>query len=677
MTDIVAEAMLALRSREPQRAIALLESAPGEIAQTEGAQRVLAAGYAEQGNLDGATQLVQRLLERPTLELATRAVMGRICLDAGDTDHAFEQFDLLVQHHAGQLAFWRYLWICARTPAQFDRALRRTLRGLPDQTADVLVATSVTRALTAAGQVRQALQLARATVLRHPGSTAARWTWLHTVVDETPLEAWEELAGAPLDFVTALPAAMPLDADATDTALHVPEQYPDERMIDAWRARYGEGLDAIQSRLSQTPLTAEQRSTLFRHSAFRITYQNRNDLDLQTRRGALLHALLQPLAVDLDRTPRTASRTGRLRVAFVSSHVRDCTVGHYFRRFMTDLADARIDVSVFALGMRDAFTDSIAAQVPVSSLPLDAHALPRVIEAIALARPDVLIYPEVGLDARIEALAAMRLAPLQCALWGHPVTTGLPTMDVFFSADAIEPADAPSHYREALHRLPGLGTCYPRPPQPSAASRANLGLPSEGMLVVCAQLPLKWLPHFGDAVARILNRVPDATLVVFDPPVAARGHAFDAWLRRFFEPHGVSLEHRVTRLAQRDRVDFIATLQHCDLALDTFGFSGGNTSLDALSCGLPVLTLPGAFMRGRQTMAMLRRVSEDVASELVASDVDDYVERAVDLLDDHARRNALRLSIRAGASALFDDPGVVPALRERLLALCAWQTAQA
>ena len=109
--------------------------------------------------------------------------------------------------------------------------------------------------------------------------------------------------------------------------------------------------------------------------------------------------------------------------------------------------------------------------------------------------------------------------------------------------------------------------------------------------------------------------------------------------------------------------DFLAVLAHSDLALDSFGFSGGNTSLDALSVGLPVLTLPGEFMRGRQTMAMLRCLPERVSSALLATDAADYVLRARRLLTDSALRAGLRAAITASASALFNDPAPVPALR--------------
>jgi CRISPR-associated protein Csy1 len=325
-------------------------------------------------------------------------------------------------------------------------------------------------------------------------------------------------------------------------------------------------------------------------------------------------------------------------------------------------------VHVYACGERDAFTDEVQSHVDqLTHFADDDTALLAMANAVSADSLDVLIYPEIGMEPVIEKLAAMRLAPLQCALWGHPVTTGLPTMDVFLSAAALEPGNALTHYRERLQLLPGLGTCYPAPPAPSSLNRAALGLPPDGTLAVCAQSPFKWNPGFTRATAEILLRSPEVKLVVFDSPLASRSRVFDDYLRHFFAPLGIDIVARVVRLPQRSRADFLAVLAHCDVALDTFGFSGGNTSLDALSVGLPVVTLPGEFMRGRQTFAMLKALQSDTCDALIAHDEAGYVELATRILRDAPTRNAARAAISANSHKLFDDPEPVAALRAWLL----------
>ena len=98
--------------------------------------------------------------------------------------------------------------------------------------------------------------------------------------------------------------------------------------------------------------------------------------------------------------------------------------------------------------------------------------------------------------------------------------------------------------------------------------------------------------------------------------------------------------------------------------LDTLHWSGANTSLDALAMGLPVVTLPGALMRGRQSAAMLKILGME---DLVARDVDDYVSKAITLGRDMDRRMSLRQSILARRGALFQRDEPIRALEDFLV----------
>ena len=71
-------------------------------------------------------------------------------------------------------------------------------------------------------------------------------------------------------------------------------------------------------------------------------------------------------------------------------------------------------------------------------------------------RPHAIIYPEIGIDPTAAQLAKLRLAPVQCTAWGHPTTSGYPTIDYFLTAERMEPVDGAQHYTEKLVPLPNL-----------------------------------------------------------------------------------------------------------------------------------------------------------------------------------------------------------------------------
>ncbi|HVE48323.1 MAG TPA: hypothetical protein VNG69_01740, partial [Casimicrobiaceae bacterium] len=351
-------------------------------------------------------------------------------------------------------------------------------------------------------------------------------------------------------------------------------------------------------------------------------------------------------------------RTGRrLRVGFVSSFFRDGTVGRYFESWITELPRDRFESTVYHL---QPGVDALAQRLSERS---DAFRhCPRFRPTRLASRirddaPDVLVYPELGMDATTFALAALRLAPLQCAAWGHPVTTGHPTIDVFFSSDPMERDDAQEHYTEKLVRLPGIGTCYRAPALPEPMSRAALDLP-DGPLFLCPQSLFKIVPDDDALFARVLAAVSDARMLVFEGRHPALTHKYRERIGRALDAAGVSRERLLVHpQCRHDR--YLAINLACDAMLDTLRWSGGNTSLDAIACRLPVVTLPGRFMRARQSAAMLSIAG---VPELVARDAAHYIEIATRLARDREWRDALATRLGAGQARVFDDGAPVEAL---------------
>jgi protein O-GlcNAc transferase len=97
----------------------------------------------------------------------------------------------------------------------------------------------------------------------------------------------------------------------------------------------------------------------------------------------------------------------------------------------------------------------------------------------------------------------------QCTSWGHPVTSGFPTIDYFISSDLMEPANEEMHYSEKLVRLPNLSIYYePVDVPPVQIGRAELGLRGDAAVYWCAQSLPKYLPQYDEVFARIASEVP-------------------------------------------------------------------------------------------------------------------------------------------------------------------------
>jgi predicted O-linked N-acetylglucosamine transferase (SPINDLY family) len=350
-------------------------------------------------------------------------------------------------------------------------------------------------------------------------------------------------------------------------------------------------------------------------------------------------------------------------VGLVSAGFCRSVLGNYFGGWIGGLAEAGFETAVFLV---DTPVDDDTRRMTARA---DAvHALSGSIESMATrlreARVDVLVYPDVGIDARCQVLGALRLAPRQLAGWGHPDTTGLPTFDAFLSCAAMEPDDAQRHYTEPLRLLPGAGTAFVDPGDPPRLSRSDFDLPQDANLYLVPHVPPKLHPDCDAVFARIAARDPHALLLTFRFDRPAVRETIAARMRTALRAAGADPARQWRELPYLARDRFLGLCALGGVMLDTLHWSGGANTVDALRCGLPVVACPGPLMRGRQTLGMLRMLG--LESELCTADPAGLADRAVAIATDPATRARLGTAIRDAVPALFDGREALAALADHV-----------
>lgn len=449
--------------------------------------------------------------------------------------------------------------------------------------------------------------------------------------------------------------------------LALPMIYAEGSEVDASRERFAQGLVELEGALPKAleGLSSSQVIDGLRWTNFFLAYQGRDDRALQAQYARLVHRAVAAGAPEWRDAVAKSSPSGRrVRIGFASAFLHVGTVGRYFRSWITELPRERFEVFIYHLwpGMDEVATEIHARADTFRSFGGGDARPSSVAPAIRSDHLDLLVYPELGMDVTSFALAALRLAPRQLSAWGHPITTGHPTIDAFISCEAMEPADAAGQYAERLVLLPGIGTSYRRPDVPEDAARSALGLPEDQPLLLCPQSLFKIHPDNDELLLDILIANPSALLVLFSGRHPAITDQFMRRLERAFARRGVAVRERVRVMPQLPHADYMRVNLVADAMVDTLHWSGGNTSLDALACGLPVVTLPGAYMRGRQSAAMLRLLG---TAELVARDRADYIAIASRLMEDGGWRRDMRTRIREAHPRLFERNDAL----ERLVAL--------
>ena len=199
--------------------------------------------------------------------------------------------------------------------------------------------------------------------------------------------------------------------------------------------------------------------TIGSHQPFYLPYQGHDDRELQSSYGSLVCRVLAaryPTAV----LPNPPAPDQPIRLGIVSGFFRQHSNWKIpIKGWLQNLDRHRFQVSgYYTGGERDEATVAAAAlcnRFIGGPLSLDGWRREILDDA-----PHVLLFPEIGMDRLTAQLAGQRLASVQCCSWGHPVTSGFPTIDYFISSDLMEPANAAAHYSEQLVRLPNLSIYY-------------------------------------------------------------------------------------------------------------------------------------------------------------------------------------------------------------------------
>src|SRR6202035_3143423 len=177
-----------------------------------------------------------------------------------------------------------------------------------------------------------------------------------------------------------------LQAKLAACVARLPILYENEPEIAARRADYAACLHALRDEVERSAPPGDLADAIVAHQPFYLAYQGLNDRDLQATYGAMVCRVM-------------AARFGPAKLPAPPE-------------------------------------PGEPARVAIVSGPLSLDAWRQ---AILAAAPHVIVYPEVGMDRVAAQLAAQRLAPVQCNAWGHPDTSGLPTLDQSPPSDLMRP----------------------------------------------------------------------------------------------------------------------------------------------------------------------------------------------------------------------------------------------
>ena len=367
---------------------------------------------------------------------------------------------------------------------------------------------------------------------------------------------------------------------------------------------------------------------------------------------------VQPTAPPMEkRRTRTFSR--KLRIGYISPDFRLHAAAYFFMPLVRDFDAASFEVTCYARGKRDRVT-SLFRQKGVrwkDISRLSARDAARLIERDGI---DILVDLAGHTQGSGLPVLARRPAPVQLTAIGYMATTGLRAVDYFLSDIYCSPWDMGARgFSEKVLRMPHSHLCYAPVLRDMPKSGGEAPFVRNGCITFGSFNNFSKVSDDMLALWRgVLERMKGARLVVKSKicSIAAGRKIVKERLQRF----GIPLAQVELRPYSPDYLEQYADI---DIALDTFPYTGGVTTCEALYMGVPVITKAGGTHGSRFSTSILENAG---LSQLVARGDMEYVRKAVELADspDILRRLHRDLRAHVEASPLMDAKGYMKDLED-------------
>lgn len=248
-----------------------------------------------------------------------------------------------------------------------------------------------------------------------------------------------------------------------------------------------------------------------------------------------------------------------------------------------------------------------------------------------------------------------RIAPPQISWGGYFSTTGLSTVDGVIMDRFHLSSGQDIFFTERLLRFPSRFVYRPPPfaPPITDAPFFRNGFITFGSFNNVTKINETVIETWSS----VLRSVPGSRLILKWRSFADQDYC-NLTLGRFLA-HGVEPGRVALRPFSPYR-DTLAEYRDVDIALDPFPFTGGQTSLDALWMGLPLITMAGEAPVARQGHALVNQIGRP---EWSVTSLESYIEAAQQLVSDplslrnirFTQRDAIRSSNLWNARLFVDE----------------------
>lgn len=415
-----------------------------------------------------------------------------------------------------------------------------------------------------------------------------------------------------------------------------PEAWNNLGLTLAEQGKLDAALSAFGTALEMRPSYSECHSNLL------LFLNYHPDVHTQTLHDAHLNWAaahqLYPIKVSADDPIKESDN--KIRIGFVSADFCRHPIGYFLLPLLKHIDKSKFKITCYSNNqhnddMTQALREHCHHWVSISDSSNVA-----LVGKILTDKIDILIDLSGHTSGNKLEAFSLRPAPVQISWLGYPCTTALDTMDYVLSDSICLPEYTHWQFTEQVLTMPNSRCCY-SPPSYAPEIDALPALQNQHITFASFNNPVKLNAPTYRLWSDILKRSSGSKLVLSWKTLSDPSIANDIYQQ--FADLGIDNSRIILLGEQRQHLQVFRDYQNIDIALDTYPFSGGLTSCEALWMGVPTVTLAGKHPASRQTAGLLTEIGLD---RLVNFTMSNYVECVLDLASDLPRLNMLRGNLR-------------------------------
>ena len=395
--------------------------------------------------------------------------------------------------------------------------------------------------------------------------------------------------------------------DAAIFLLNLPGVYESKEAIDSARNRYIENLETAYKIAESLPEEVFKINNLgpriaFKVNTFYLAYQQCDgDLLLNKKLVRLYQILLGEREFDYKKLPNAQSpKQKKVLVISTFKYHPELFVFNQIKGFLNS------NYELHYYGVNSSYQQS-SLYANFLKLKFNPDNYKKVIRLIQNQRFDLVFIPDIGMSIESRILSTFKLGEKTFMNWLHPISSGSPYVDYFLSGELMEGNHSDGRYSEQLIKLPGIGINFEINKRKGEDiksfeldRRFNIG---------CLQTPFKYHPDFDKIYPLLCLANPKIKFHFFDYHIKKFTEQLMDRLKKEFIKHGLAFENYMEihpRILSREK--YLDHLAGYHLILDAQGWSGGNTTLDALNAATPIFSLykEDGDIRQKHTSAILK-----------------------------------------------------------------------